>query len=150
MLAAGQVMEQREPLLLDGIDLFVARSATQDEILAALASALGLTPAEIIGPDEDALEKLDVLECPLYATIRRAESGDFGFKVDLDGRMKRDYEALARRFADALGHDVVMPDERAPDPVSSIRLRHGSPDAHGWLDEMEPDGFRFLMPSAPS
>jgi hypothetical protein len=136
-------MTSQPPLLLDGIDLLVACGATQARIMAALAAALGLTHEDIIGPDDDIADRLDVLQRPLRATVRRITSGDFGFKVDLDGRSKRDYEALARDFADALGHDVVMPDERAPDPISSVRLRRGAPDVHGWIEDVEPDGFRF-------
>jgi hypothetical protein len=36
-----------------------------------------------------------------------------------------------------------MLDEQAPDPISSIRIRYGAPDAAGWIEEAEPDGYIF-------
>jgi hypothetical protein len=130
-------------ILANGIDLLVMCPSV-DAVIAALSEGLGLTTEVIIGPDEDFMDRLDVLGRPLRATILHLEGGDFAFKVDLDGGVeKRDYEALARRFAAALKHDVVMPDERAPNPISSIRLRHATPDATGWIEDAEPNGYIF-------
>jgi hypothetical protein len=140
---------QKDIMLTSGIDLLVMCPST-DVIIAALSEGLGLTSEVIIGPDDDIMDRLEVLGRPLRATIIRLEGGEFAFKVDLDGGAeKQDFEALARRFAAALRHDVVMADERAPDPISSIRIRYGAPDAAGWIEDAEPNGYSFRMP-APS
>jgi hypothetical protein len=140
-------MTAKEPMLTSGIDLLVT-CPSLEAIVAALETALGLTRDDIVGPDDDMMHLLEVLKQPMRSTIMQLDGGDFPFKVDLDGGLeKRDYEALARRFAAALSHDVVMPDERAPDPISSIRIRHDMTDALGWIEDAEPDGYWFRMPS---
>ena len=140
-------VRQQEAILTSGIDLLV-RCPSLDAIMAALSAGLGLTSGDILKPDDDIMDRLDVLQRPLQARISRLGGGGFAFKVELDGGAeKRDYGMFARNFAAALQHDVVMPDERAPDPITSIRIQHGAPDLVGWIEDAEPDGFWFRVAS---
>jgi hypothetical protein len=132
-----------------GIDILILRGPSLEAIHEALATACGLTAAEIVGPDQDILDRLDVLQRPLRAKIFRLQGGDFDFKVDIDGLTPRDYLALARVFAIALGHGIVVPDESKPDPISSILLRAHEPDVLGSIEDAEPDGMWFRSDGSP-
>jgi hypothetical protein len=126
-----------------GIDIFILRGPSLDAILEALATACGLAADDIIGPGESMMDRLDVLQKPLRATIFRLSEGDFEYKVDVDGLTPRDYLALARDIAVALGHGVVVPDESKPDPFSVILLRPNEPDILGYIQDAEPNGQWF-------
>jgi hypothetical protein len=131
------------PVTMSGIDIMILRGPTLDDIVAALATACGLSAADIIGPDEDIMKRLEVLERPLRAVILTFASGDCDFKVDIDGLTSRDYPALARSLAAALGHGVIIMDEDKPDPISAILLNPGAPDTRGHIEDAEPDGIWF-------
>ena len=144
-----------------GIDILILHGASLERITAALAAVCGLTvngsglTADgsgltvngIIGPDDHMMGRLDVLGLPLHARIHAYTGGDFSFKVDIDGLTPRDYTALARELATALGQGVVIMDESRADPVSCILLHPAAPDRHGSIDDAEPDGFWLRMPA---
>jgi hypothetical protein len=132
-----------QPVTMSGIDIMILRGPTLDDVYAALATACGLTKADIIGPDEDIMQRLDVLQRPLRAVILTLANGDCDFKVDIDGLTPRDFTALARSLAAALGHGVIIMAEDKPDPISAILLRPGAPNTHGYIEDAEPDGVWF-------
>ncbi|MGL4323414.1 MAG: hypothetical protein ACRCTD_05180 [Beijerinckiaceae bacterium] len=137
-----------------GIDILILHGASLERITAALAAVCGLTADGsgltingIIRPDEDIMDRLDVLGLPLHARIHAYMGGDFSFKVDIDGLTPRDYTALAREMASALGQGVVIMDESRADPVSCILLHPDVPDRHGIIEDAEPDGFWLRTPT---
>jgi len=121
----------------------VVRGPTLPQIMAALETACSLSSHDVIQPGDDIMERLDILQRPLRARILSLSGGDFDYKVDIDGLTPRDYAMLAREFGAALGHGVVILDETKPDPLSAILMRPGLADAHGYLDDAEPDGATF-------
>ena len=129
-----------------GIDIMILRGPTLPDIMGALETACGLSPADVVQPGEDIMVRLEVLQLPLRARIFTLTGGDFDHKVDIDGLTPRDYKALARAFGAALGHGVVILDEAKPDPVSAILLKPGAADTCGYINDAEPDGFSFHIP----
>jgi hypothetical protein len=79
------------------------------------------------------------------ATIFRLSGSDFAFKLDIDGLIPRDGLALSRNIANARGHGVVVIDGSNPDPVSSILFSPNAPDAHGHVEDAEPNGIWFRI-----
>jgi hypothetical protein len=126
-----------------GIDIMVMRGPTLPDIMTALHAACGLSAQDVIGPGEDIMQRLEILQRPLRAEIYALAGGDFDFKVDIDGLTPRNYADLARAFGTALGHGVAILDESKPDPLSAILMRPGAADTHGYIDDAEPDGAVF-------
>lgn len=126
-----------------GIDILILRGPTLPDIMRSIETACGLSPNDVIKPDEDVVARLEVLQLPLRARIFTLMGGDFDHKVDIDGLTPRDYKALARAFGAALGHGVVVLDEAEPDPLSAILLTPGAADTYSYVDDAEPDGFSF-------
>jgi hypothetical protein len=126
-----------------GIDIMVMRGPTLPQIMAALEMACGLSAHDVLKPDNDIMQRLDILQRPLRARIFTMSGGDFDYKVDIDGLTPRDYTELARQFGAALGHGVVVLDENKPDPLSAILFRPDAADIHGYVDDAEPDGATF-------
>ncbi len=126
-----------------GIDIMVMRGPALAQIMIALEKACGLSAQDVLQPAEDIMQRLEVLQRPLRARVCAMTGGDFDYKVDIDGLKPRDYAMLAREFGAALGHGVVILDESKPDPLSAILMRPGAADAHGYLDDAEPDGATF-------
>ena len=126
-----------------GIDIMIMRGPTLPQIMTALEMACGLSARDIIQPDDDIMQRLDILQRPLRARILTMSGGDFDYKVDVDGLTPRDYAMLARQFGAALGHGVVVLDETKPDPLSAILFRPDTGNIHGYVDDAEPDGATF-------
>jgi hypothetical protein len=128
-----------------GIDIFILRGPSLRAIQKALATACGLAADDIIGPGEKIMDRLDVLQKPLRATIYKLSAGDFDYKIDINGLTKRDYLALTRTIAAALSHGTVVPDESKLDPFSVILVRPNEPDILGYIKDAEPDGQWFRI-----
>jgi hypothetical protein len=135
-------------LMQQGIDIYVMRGPSFEEIATALRASCGLSRADIAGPDDGDAKRLDIVGRPLYATVFVLTGGDVEFKVDLDGTTLRDYEVLARSFGNALATGVIVAEERTPDSISSILLRPDSPDVRGYMEDAPPDGVFFRVSDA--
>jgi hypothetical protein len=94
-----------------GIDLLIAGRPATDAIVGALVTVAGLTPDAIKLPDDGEDKRLALFDHPVWAVVYAFETGDFGFKIDLDGVAPRDYVAIARKLAEALNVAIAWPDE---------------------------------------
>lgn len=126
-----------------GIDLFVARGPTRDEVLNALSCVAGLDSTAIKLPDEPEDRRIEIMNHDAWAVMYDFDVGDLAFKIDLDGVVPRDYEALARRLARHLSAIVVRPDESTLAPLASILVRPDGSETPITLEDIEPDGYRL-------
>jgi hypothetical protein len=127
-----------------GIDILVMRGPTLAAILATLHDVCGLSRQDVIMPGEKIVDNFEVLQRPQHAVILALEGGDFEYKVDIDSSLPRNFPAIVRDIARALGTGVVIPDETTLSASASILLRHGLPDQMGLIEDDGPAGFVFI------
>jgi hypothetical protein len=97
---------------MTGIDLLIACGPDLDAVVRVLVSVANIERTAIMLPGEMSDRLLEVLEHPFWAAIYTYDVGEFGFKVDLDGRSPRDYHAIGSQIARALDVCIAWPDER--------------------------------------
>jgi hypothetical protein len=81
---------------------------------------------------------------PFWAVIFDYAIGDIAWKVDLDGRAPRDYEAIARAVAHHLKTDVVWPDESTLSATAATRCTPDGSTKAVTLVDIE-DDLNFLV-----
>ncbi len=129
------------PAVQSGLDLLIGRGPALDAVVCAIVAHGGIERAAVKLPHDPEETYLAVLEYPAWAVIHAYAAGDFGFKVDLDGRTPRDHHAIARKIAKALNTAVAWPDKRTLAPVAFILCAPDGAETDVGLDDVEPDGF---------
>lgn len=124
-------------LIIHGPDL--------DRLVDAVMQVSGLSREAIKSPHDDDERSLAILDFPHWAVIHAYTAGDFGFKVDLDGKSRRDYVAIGRALAARLGVAVAWPDERTLAPTASVLCLPSGEERDCTIDDLPDDADGLLV-----
>jgi hypothetical protein len=126
---------------MTGIDLLIACGPDLDAVVRVIVSVANIERTAIMLPGEPSDRLLEVLEHPYWAVIYTYDVGEFGFKVDLDGRSPRDYHTIGSQIARALNVCVAWPDERTLATAAFIVCAPDGIERAVSLVDTEPVGF---------
>jgi hypothetical protein len=133
---------------LSGIDLLITRGPTLDAVVVAIERAAGIARAAIHLAHDPRETNLTSLDHPAWAVVHEYAAGDFAFKVDLDGKVPRNYRAVARNIARCLRVPVAWPDERTLAATAFILCAADGSECETAIDDVSPDsieGFAIMQ-----
>jgi hypothetical protein len=126
---------------MTGIDLLIACGPDLDTVVRVIVRVANIERTAIMLPGELSDRILEVFEHPYWAVMYAYDVGEFGFKVDLDGRSPRDYHAIGSQIARALNVCTAWPDERTLATTAFILCAPNGSERAVSLVDTEPEGF---------
>jgi hypothetical protein len=140
-----------------GRDILINRELTEDQIRAAAAAALEVSPGVIYIFDGDAGPPTNDEDGTIVTIMHVATSGDFVMLLSTDPRTPEtaakaqpmDPVAIAQRFCEIATVDVII-DDGSIDPFSWLLLRPGAPATIVRFDADQLDAHRYVLARQPA